>query len=98
MVEFQLVKGRKSPNDIMIKTWSYGEVLSFQDLLFLLDHVFKNEDELYPINRGYRGKCYFLEAILEVYSGVPYNDVLKRYQLDKKTKAIVVENLHEVLE
>jgi len=98
MVKLELVKGRKGPNDKLILVTAYGEPLSFSDLLFILKHYFESEESYYPKPEN-QGSCYLMKAILEIYSGLPFNDVLKRYQLDRKMKkTLVIEKLHEVLE
>lgn len=98
MVKLEIVPGRKGPNDKLVLVTAYGEPLSFSDLLFILKHYFESEESYYPKPKS-QGSCYLMKAILEVYSGLPYNDVLKRYQLDRKmNKTLVIEKLHEVLE
>ena len=89
MVHFEIVPGRKGPNDELVRVWAYGEVLSFSDVLFILDKYFKSEEGYYPKPR-FLGSCMLLEAILEVYSNVPFAKVLKKYGLERKTKSTVV--------
>ena len=77
--------------------WAYGEPLSFSDLLFILRHYFESEESYYPKPQN-QGSCYLMKAIIEEYSGLPHDEILKRYQLDRKIKkTVVVEKLHEVL-
>jgi hypothetical protein len=90
-VKFEVVQGRKSENDKLIKIWAYGEILTFGDLLFILGHYFRSEEDYYP-KPQYEGSTMLLKAILEVYSGIPLQTVLKKYKLDRKTKkSIIVE-------
>ena len=112
MVEFEVVKGKKGPDDKLVKIWAYGEVLSFSDLLFLLKHYFESEDSYYPIGKGFKGRAMLLMAIIEVYTGIPLSRVLKNYKLERKTEKTVIidktvaeiasekriEKLHEILE
>lgn len=92
-MKFEVVKGRKGPNDKVVRVWAYGEVLSFNDLLFLLKHYFESEDSYYPVNEGFKGRAMLLMAIIEVYTGVPLSRVLKNYKLERKTnKTIIIEN------
>ena len=93
MVRLELVPGRKGPNDVLVKVFSYGEILSFSDVLFILDKYFRSEEDYYPKPR-YQGSTMLMKAIIEIYSGLPFDDVLKRYQLDRKTKKpLVTERL-----
>jgi len=96
MVRFEVVRGRKGEGDKLVKVWANGEVLSFRDVLFLLKHYFESEDSYYPISQGFQGRCMLLKAILEVYSGIPLEKVVKDYQLDRKRKSILY--IHEVIE
>ena len=99
MVKFEVVKGRKGPNDKVVKVWAYGEVFTFEDILRLLKILFESEDSVYPISEGYQGKAMLLKAIIDVYSGLPIERVLESYRLNRKErKTVVIEKLHEVLE
>jgi hypothetical protein len=94
MVKFEVVQGRKGPYDRLVKVWAYGEVFSFSDLLFLLQHYFDSEDSYYPVSKGFKGRAMLLMAIIEVYTGIPLSRVLKNYKLERKTrKTVVIENL-----
>ena len=88
MVQFILEKGKKGENDTVVLVYSYGEVFSFSELLFLLKHYFESEDSYYPIAKGYRGKCMLLSAIFEVACGRDLDLVLKDYKLDRKGKKL----------
>jgi len=97
MVKLEVVRGRKGPNDKLVLVYAYGEPLSFSDILFLLRYYFQSEESYYPKPKN-QGSCYLMKAILEEYSGLPHDEILKRYQLDRKIKkTIVIEKLHEVL-
>jgi len=106
-MKFEVVPGRKGPNDKLVKIYADGEVLSFSDLLFLLKHYFDSEDSYYPVSEGYRGRAMLLNAINEISVGVPLSRVLKTYKLERKTKRTVIvdktnsekpiEKLHEIL-
>jgi hypothetical protein len=93
MVKFEILKGRKGPDDKLVRIWAYGEVLRFSDLLFLLKHYFDSEDSYYPIEKGFKGKAMLLMAIIEVYTGIPLSRVLKSYKLEWKN--VVVERVNE---
>lgn len=92
MVEFEVVPGRKGPSDQLVKVYSYGEVLSFSEILFLLDKYFRSEEGYYPKPR-YEGSCMLLKSIIEVYSGIPLETVLKKYGLARKNDTIITESL-----
>ena len=95
MVKFEVVKGRKGPEDKIVRVWAYGEVLRFSDLLFLLKHYFESEDSYYPVHQGFKGRAMLLMAIVEVYTGIPLSRVLKGYKLERKTKTLIIENLKD---
>ncbi len=92
MVRFEVVPGRKGPGDKLVKVSAYGEVLSFSEILFLLDKYFRSEEGYYPKPR-FEGSCMLLKAIIEVYSGIPLEMVLKKYRLERKTDTIITESL-----
>lgn len=106
-MRFEVVPGRKGPNDKLVKIYADGEVLSFSDLLFLLKHYFDSEDSYYPVSEGYRGRAMLLNAINEISVGVPLSRVLKTYKLEHKTKKTVIiektssekaiKKLHEIM-
>jgi len=90
-VKFEIVPGRKSEKDKLVKIWAYGEVLSFSDLLFILGHYFRSEEDYYPKPK-YEGSTMLLKAILEIYSGIPLETVLRKYKLHRKTtRTVIVE-------
>jgi hypothetical protein len=96
-MKFEVVQGRKGPNDKVVKIWSYGEVFTFEDILRFLKILFESEDSVYPISEGYQGKAMLLKAIIDVYSGLPIERVLEYYRLNRKgRKTIVIEKLNEV--
>lgn len=85
MVYFEVVKGKKSRNDKLVKVFSYGEIFRVEDLLRLLNFFFESEDSNYPINQGKQGRAMVLKAIIDVYSGIPLERVLETYRLKSKS-------------
>ena len=77
-------KGRKSENDLIIRIWAKGEIITIKDILRILDIIFKSEDANYPISKGFEGRAYFLKAIIDLACGVPLNQILKKYYVKKK--------------
>jgi hypothetical protein len=84
MVRLVLVDGRKGVGDTLVLVNAQGEPLAFSQILLILKHVFESEDSYYSPNDGYDGKAYMLKAIIDVYSGVPFNKILERYNLENK--------------
>lgn len=84
MVYFELIKGRKSGNDKLVKVYSYGEVFTVEDLLRLLQAFFESEDANYPINQGKERHAMLLKAIIDVYSGIPLEKIIEKYKLNRK--------------
>jgi hypothetical protein len=95
MVQFFVLKGKKSEGDYMIKIYSYGEVWSLEHVLRLLKIIFDNEKANYPIERGLRGAAYLLNAITEVAFGRDVELVLRDYRLKRKngSKVQIIEKL-----
>jgi hypothetical protein len=91
MAILHLVPGRKGPNDILILVESYSQPLNFSEVLFILDHYFRSEESYYP-KPQYKGACYLMQAILEVYSGIPLEQVLRNFKLEKKLKIVDQRN------
>jgi len=98
MVLFQLVDGRKGPNDVLVLVTAYGEPLSFHELLFILKHYFDSEHSYYPVSDGYLGKGMLLSAINCVAVGVPLDTVLKKFKLDRKTKKLNIIDKRKITE
>jgi hypothetical protein len=88
LVEIRLVKGRKGEGDILPLLTCHNEPLSFSDLLFVLSCYFRSEDSYYSRTEGFEGRVYLMKAILEIYSDLPFDRVLKRYQLPNKTRMV----------
>jgi len=86
MVHFEVVRGRKSRNDKVVKVWSNGEVFTIKELLELLKLYFESEDDCYPISQGFQGRSMLLKAIIDVYTGIPLERVLKAYKLNKRRR------------
>jgi hypothetical protein len=96
MVQMQMQQGNKSSKDKIIRIWADGEIITLEDILTMLDVIFKSEDSNYPIEVGFEGRAYFLKAIVDLACGIPLERVLKAYRLKRKAKPI--EKLHEILE
>jgi hypothetical protein len=95
MVLFEVVKGRKSDGDFLIKIYSYGEVWSLEHVLRLLKIIFDSEKANYPVEKGLRGAAYLLNAITEIAFGRDVELVLRDYQLKRKngSKVQIIEKL-----
>lgn len=91
MVRFILVQGRKGENDVLVEVYAQGEVLSFSEVLFLLDKYFQSEEDYYPKPK-YEGSTMLMKAVLEIYSGIPFETVLEKYGLSRKTRKLDVED------
>jgi len=89
---FEVIKGRKSHGDFIIRVYSYGEVWHIGDILQLLKIIFDSEKCNYPIEKGLRGPTYLLNAITEVAFGRKIELVLKDYKL-KKGKVQIIEKI-----
>ncbi|MGP3705273.1 MAG: hypothetical protein ACKD6O_08310 [Candidatus Bathyarchaeota archaeon] len=93
MVKFEVVEGKKGKHDRLVKIWAYGEPFSIQDLLTLLDILFKSEDSCYPISEGKQGRAMLLKAIVDVACGIPLSRVLEAYGLSRKAPKTQVINV-----
>ena len=91
---FEIVKGRKSDGDFIIRVYSYGEVWLVSDILQLLKIIFDSEKANYPIEKGFRGPAYLLNAITEICFGRDLELVLKDYKLSKP-RVQIIEKIEE---
>lgn len=98
MVLFELVDGRKGPNDVLVLVNALHEPLSLHELLFVLKHYFNSEHSYYPIEKGFLGKGMLLSAINCVAVGVPLTTVLRKFKLDRKTKKLNVIDRRKIKE
>jgi hypothetical protein len=62
MVLIKIEQGNKSSKDKIIRLYANGEIITLEDILKMLDVIFKSEDSNYPINEGYEGRAYFLKS------------------------------------
>jgi len=85
MVHFEVLKGKKSEGDYVIKVFSYGEVWHIEHILRLLKIIFDSEKCNYPIAKGLKGPSMLLNAITEVAFGRNIELVLKDYGLKRKS-------------
>ena len=93
--KFVIERGSKGPEDRIVRIWSYGEVITLEDILRILDIIFRSEDSYYPKPK-FEGSCMLMKAILEVYSGFPVEQVLHKYKLDRKNKkTTIIEKLEK---
>jgi len=96
-MQMQMLKGKKSDDDVIIRIWANGEIITLEDILKMLDVIFKSEDSNYPIEIGFEGRAYFLKAIVDLACGIPLERVLKNYRLKRKVSR-QIDRLHEILE
>ena len=89
MSRFEFVKGRKSPKDIIMKF--NGLPVKFEDVAKMCLFFMKNEDNLYPPERGYKGAKLFQEYIMDVLETreIPQN---KKYDIRKNKLTRITEN------
>jgi len=93
MVVFELVRGRKSEGDILVRVWSYGEIWSLEHFLRFAKILFDSEQANYPISMGYKGAALLLSALTELAFGRSVEKVLEDYGLKRKSgpKVHIVE-------
>lgn len=84
VARFRLVNGKKSKNDTLVQVYAEGEVLTFQEILFVLQHYFDSEHEYYPVEEGHLGKGMLLSAVCCLACGVPMGNILRRFNLETK--------------
>ena len=88
MAILTLVDGKKGPQDILVLVTSYEQPLSFAEWLFIGKNYMDSERSYYPIEKGNRGPCMLLEALIELSHGVDFDKVLERYGLKRKSKQL----------
>ena len=88
MVLLTLVDGRKGPNDVLVLVTAYNEPLSFAEWLFIGKCYLDSEASYYPVSEGYIGKAMLLNALNELAHGVPFEKVLEKYKLNRKSKKL----------
>jgi hypothetical protein len=69
---------------------SYNEPLTFAEWLFIGKCYLDSEASYYPIKEGYIGQAMLIHAINELALGVNFEQVLKRYKLNRKGKNLKV--------
>jgi len=91
VVEFEIIKGRKSDRDFVIRVYSYGEVWTLEHILRFLKIIFDSEKANYPIEKGFRGASLLLSAIIEVAFGRDVELVLRDYKLKNRKKVKIID-------
>jgi hypothetical protein len=94
MERFQFVKGRKSPKDhIMLFN---GVAVKFEDVAKMCLFFMKNEDNLYPPEKGFKGATLFKEYMYEVLETrqIPQD---RKYEI-KKNKLTKITEEGEIYE
>mgnify|MGYP003155406948 FL=1 len=89
MQKFEFVKGRKSPKDtIMLFN---GVAVKFEDVAKMCLFFMKNEDNLYPPEKGFKGAELFKSYIREVLDTreIPKN---KKYDIKKNKLTKITES------
>lgn len=95
MVRFILRSGRKSDRDTMVFLEARDEVLTFQEVLFILKHYFESEQDYYPVSSGYVGKAMLEAAILYVGEGMPLDQVCRIFKLPFKPLNITDQRIYK---
>ena len=66
-MKYRIRPGKKHTEDKVLEILTDGwEAPSYKQLLFILDHLFKNEDVLYPPPQ-FKGRKMLMEEIEKVY-------------------------------
>ena len=81
---------QKRPKDILVLVTSYNEPLTFAEWLFIGKCYLDSEASYYPIKEGYIGQAMLIHAINELALGVNFEQVLKRYKLNRTGKNLKV--------
>jgi len=90
VVRFELEWGYKSPNDVRVRIYSYGEVFPVKALLILVKHFADSEDDIYPQEEGNLGRGMLASALLCAAMGIPIPTILKKFKLEGKGKNLVI--------
>lgn len=89
MNRFEFVKGRKSDKDVIMKF--NGLPVKFEDVAKMCLFFMKNEDNLYPPEKGFKGAKLFKEYITDVLETreIPQN---KKYEIRKNKLTKITSN------
>ena len=87
-MRFEFVKGRKSPKDFIMKF--NGVAVKFEDVAKMCLFFMKNEDNLYPPSKGFKGAELFKEYMYEVLETreIPKN---RKYDIKKNKRTAISE-------
>lgn len=91
MAILTLVDGKKGPSDVLVLITSYEQPLTFAEWLFIGKSYLDSEASYYPVSAGFVGKAMLLNALNELSHGVPFDNVLERYGLKRKTGLNIVD-------
>jgi len=80
-IMYRDIEGYKGRGDRILQINTNGRWcnITFPDLLHMLDFIFKNEDKVYPVSDGHRGRWYLHEAIQKLVAGMSVEEVLEGY-------------------
>ena len=79
MIEFRERRGGISSSDLVLELKaSNWHALSYKELLYILNHVFENEDRLYPTGKG---RWMIVDAINDLAVCGNIKQITERYML-----------------
>ena len=80
-IMYRVVDGYKGYGDEILQVNTNGKWtnITFPDLLEMLEFIFNNEDKVYPLSEGMRGRYYLFEAIQKLVAGMSVDAVLEEY-------------------
>ena len=78
---FRSIDGYKGGGDRILQCNTNGQWVNIQikDILKILNHLFKNEDKVYPTSEGQKGRWYLFDVIKELADGADVQRLLERY-------------------
>ena len=87
-IRFRTVRGFKAENDkvLQLNTGEQWINITFPDLMLIINHMFENENRIYPKTKGYKGKTFLFNAIKELYVSENLEDVLRKFGDNKTVK------------
>ena len=70
IMKFAETKGRKGEEDLMLlATSKFREVVTMDDVLYMIEHFFRNEDKVYNSDNC-QGGSMFLKEVIKVFNKV----------------------------
>ena len=80
-IQFRQIQGYKGQEDKILQLNTFGRWINITipDILTILDTLFQNEDKVYPISIGKKGRWFLFDLIYQLAHGHSVDELMLKY-------------------